>query len=166
VRTLPAATVLAAVFTVLGGSTACSSAASAEDLQVGDCLKVGGTDDRPEARKVRCGSRDSNFKVFDKVANSGACPTDADSSYSLRGAFKSSASTACLDIDWVVGGCMSVDAQYRRDPFRVDCSDTSVPNRQRVTQILTGVASVDQCASGLGYAYGRRQFTVCVENVA
>jgi hypothetical protein len=113
---------------------------------------------------VACGSRDSNFKVFDKVANRDACPTDADSS--LRGAFDSPAGTACLDIDWVVGSCMSVDPQNRRDPFRVDCGETSVPNRQRVTQILTGVASVDQCASGLGYAYARRQFTVCVENVA
>jgi hypothetical protein len=28
------------------------------------------------------------------------------------------------------------------------------------------VANVDQCATGLGYAYDERQFTVCVEDVS
>jgi hypothetical protein len=163
VRTLPAAAVLVAVLAV---STACSSAANAEDLQVGDCLKVGGAVDRPEAHKLSCGSRESNFKVVKKVGASADCPKDADSSYSMRSAFSSSASTVCLDIDWVVGGCMSVDPGNAHDPVRVDCGDTSVANRQRATQILTGVAGVDQCASGLGYAYDQRRFTVCVENVA
>jgi len=97
---------LTVVLTVFGGAMGCSSAANAADLQVGDCLKMGGTVDRPDATKVECGSRESN------------------------------------------------------------CNDTSVTNRQRATQILTGVASVDQCASGQGYAYDQRQFTVCVENIA
>jgi hypothetical protein len=165
VRTLPAAAILAAALTVIGWSTACSSAASAADLQTGDCLKVGGTVDRPEAKKVACGGPDSNFKVISKVTNSDQCPTDADSSYSMRSAFSSTGATVCLDIDWVVGGCMSVDPEKGSDPFPVNCNDTSVPNRQRATQILTGIATVDQCASGLGYAYDQRRFTVCVENV-
>ena len=46
--------------------------------------------------------------------------------------------TVCLDIDWVIGGCMSVDPHHTADPFRVDCNDTSVPHRQRATQILQG----------------------------
>ncbi|MCV6982592.1 hypothetical protein H7I53_20490, partial [Mycolicibacterium pulveris] len=44
----------------------------------------------------------------------------------------------------------------------------SVPHRQRATQILTGLrdpVSVDQCISGVGYAYAQRGFAVCVEDV-
>jgi hypothetical protein len=70
-----------------------------------------------------------------------------------------------MDIDWVVAGCMSIDPENGRDPLRVDCSDTSVPHRQRATQILANVANVDQCTTGVGYAYDERQFTVCVEDV-
>jgi hypothetical protein len=154
-----------AALIALGGLTGCSSA-SAADMQVGDCLKVGGSADRPEATKVACGSPQSNFKVAANVASGDQCPSDVDSYYSMRGAFSSSSNTVCLDINWVVGGCMSVDPQNDRDPFRVDCNDTSVSNRKRATQILKNVASVDQCASGVGYAYDQRQFTVCVEDVS
>lgn len=164
---------LLAVLTTAAGITVglagCSSAANTADLRVGDCLKLGGTADRPEATKVACGSPTSNFKVVATLkggANRDRCPTDVDSSYSMRTVFSDSASTACLDIDWVIGDCMSVDPQNNTDPFRADCTDTSVPHRQRATQILKGVVSVDQCASGLGYAYDERRFTVCVEDVA
>jgi hypothetical protein len=164
-RALTAAVTTAAAIIALGGMTGCSSAANVGDMQVGDCLKVGGTPDRPEATKVACGSPESNFKVAANVASSDQCPADVDSYYSMRSAFSSSSNTVCMDVDWVVGGCMSIDAENDRDPFRVDCNDTTVPNRQRATQILKGVAIVDQCASGLGYAYDERQFTVCVEDV-
>ena len=30
---------------------------------------------------------------------------------------------------------------------------------------MRGVANVDQCGTGLGYAYPQRDFTVCVEYV-
>jgi hypothetical protein len=56
-----------------------------------------------------------------------------------------------MDIDW--------------DPVRVDCNDASIPDRQRATQILTKVADVDKCSTGVGYAYDERQFTVCVEDL-
>jgi hypothetical protein len=158
----------AAVITL--GLTGCSglfgTAAGAADLQVGDCLKVGGAVDRPEATKAVCGSPESNFKVVANVADSEQCPTDVDSYYSQHSTFSNDSTTVCMDIDWVVGGCMSVDPEHDSDPFRVECADTAKPNRQRATQILNGVASVDQCASGLGYAYDEREFTVCVEDVA
>jgi hypothetical protein len=163
VRTLPA--VFSAAVIVMGALTGCSSAATA-DLQVGDCLKVGGTPDRPEATKVECGSPESNFKVVASVENSDQCPTDVDSYYSMRSAFADTSNTICMDIDWVVGGCMSIDPASGKDPVRVDCYDGSVPNRQRATQILKNVASVDQCASGVGYPYDERNFTVCVEDVS
>jgi hypothetical protein len=163
VRTLVA--VVGAAIIAIGVLTGCSSSAAA-DLQVGDCLTVGGTPDRPEANKVECGSPDSNFKVVAKVNDSEQCPTDVDSYYSMRSAFSDASNTICMDIDWVVGGCMSIDPENDEDPLRVDCNDSSAPNRQRATQILKNVASVDQCASGVGYPYDERDFTVCVEDVA
>ncbi|HET6732781.1 MAG TPA: hypothetical protein VFH65_08945 [Mycobacterium sp.] len=135
-------------------------------MQVGDCLKMGGTPDRPEATKAECGSPESNFKVAASVENSDQCPADVDSYYSMRSAFSDTSNTICMDIDWVVGGCMSIDPENDKDPVRVDCNDSSVPNRQRATQILKNVASVDQCASGVGYPYDVRNFTVCVEDVS
>jgi hypothetical protein len=158
-----------AVVVVTLGLTGCSGIlgkAGAADLAVGDCLKVGGAVDRPEATKAGCGSPESNFKVVANVADSGKCPTDVDSYYTQHSTFSDSSSTVCMDIDWVVGGCMSVDPEHDSDPVRVDCTDGSKLHRQRATQVLTGVASVDQCTSGLGYAYDERQFTVCVEDVA
>jgi hypothetical protein len=146
-------------------ASGCSSAAAA-DMQVGDCLGVGGPPDRPDIAKVECGSIASNFKVISTVPGTGQCPSDADTYYSTRSSFSGTGSTICMDIDWVVGGCMSIDPENDRDPVRVDCHDASAPDRQRATQILVNVANVDQCTTGVGYAYDERQFTVCVEDVA
>jgi hypothetical protein len=165
-RALPAAVITAVA--IIEGLTGCSPAASAADLKVGDCLRLGGTADLPQATKVACGSRTSNFKVAATVTNGEQCPVDVDSSYSIRNAFTNSSNTACLDIDWVVGGCMSVDPRHNIDPARVDCNDTSAPHRQRATQILRDLkepVGVDQCGTGVGYAYTQRRFAVCVEDV-
>ena len=162
-QNLPAAAVAAIV--AIGGLAGCSSS-SAANLAVGDCLKTGGTPERPEVTKVACGTPESNFKVAATVENSDQCPADVDSYYSMRGAFSDTSTTICMDIDWVVGNCMSIDPTNDKDPLQVDCDDSSVPNRQRATQILQNVANVDQCASGVGYAYDERGFTVCVEDVA
>jgi hypothetical protein len=167
VKTLSAGAVTASALVVAAMALAgCSSSAAAADMQVGDCLKVGGPPDRPETAKVQCGSPESNFKVVGTVESTDQCPTDVDSYYSMRSSFSGSGSTVCMDIDWVVGGCMSIDPENDRDPVRVDCNDSSTQNRQRATQIMQNVANVDQCATGLGYAYDERQFTVCVEDVS
>lgn len=163
VRAAVPATVGAAALVVLATVSGCASAAA--DVQVGDCVQLAGTQNRPEAIKVECGSPQSNFKVAATVDDIGQCPADVDTSYSRRGVFGDAGQTVCMDIDWVVGDCMSVDPQNDRDPARVDCADGSAPHRQRATQILPNAASVDQCVSGVGYAYAERQFTVCVENV-
>lgn len=147
------------------GVTGCSSAAAA-DLQMGDCLKIGGTLERPEAIKAQCGSPESNFKVISTVEKSDQCPTDVDSYYSTHSTFNDESTTVCMDIDWVVGGCMSIDPDNDRDPVRVDCNDASASDKQRATQILQDVSNADQCASGIGYPYDERQFTVCVEDIA
>ena len=157
--------IVASAVLALSVSTACSSAAAAE-LQTGDCLKIGGPPDRPDVVRAVCGSPESNFKVISTVDNTDQCASDVDSYYSARGSFSGSATTLCLDIDWVVGGCMSIDPDNDRDPVRVDCTDGSAANRQRATQVLQDVANADQCASGVGYPYDERQFTVCVEDVS
>ncbi len=162
---LPAVLAVTAML-LSGGLTGCSATSSAPNLQVGECLAVGGTPDRPTATVAPCGSPQANFKVVETVTDREQCPDDVDSSYSMHTAFSKSSSTACLDVDWVVGGCMSVDPEHHSDPVRVDCKDTTAPHRQRATQIIKNVANVDQCASGLGYAYQQRRFTVCVEAVS
>lgn len=156
-RAAPAAVALLAV----GFITGCASA----DLQVGDCLKMGGPPDNPEATEVVCGTPESNFKIAAIVQDSADCPNDVDSYYSMRSTFDDVTTTVCLDIDWVVGHCMSIDPAPESDPVRADCADPALPHLQRVTEILDDVAVVDQCASGVGYAYEDREFTVCVEHV-
>ena len=157
-------TIVVAAIVALGALTGCSSS-SAANLAVGDCLKTGGTPERPEVTRVECGTPDANFKVAATVETSEQCPDDVDSYYSMRGAFSDTTTTICMDIDWIVGNCMSIDPNNDKDPLQVDCDDSSVPNKQRATQILEKVANVDQCASGVGYAYDERNFTVCVEDV-
>jgi len=165
VRHLPA--VIAGAIIAIGGLAGCSSS-SATDLAVGDCLKTGGTPERPEVTRVACGSPESNFKVaatFNGTETSEQCPADVDSYYSMHSTFSDTSTTICMDIDWVVGDCMSIDPNNDKDPLRADCNDSSVPHRQRATQILEDVANVDECASGVGYPYDERNFTVCVEDV-
>jgi hypothetical protein len=157
------AVVSAVVLTL--GVAGCSSAAAA-DLQMGECLRIGGTPDRPEAVKAQCGGPESSFKVVSTVENTDQCPTDVDSYYSTHSTFSNESTAVCMDVDWVVGGCMSIDPDNDRDPVRADCNDPAVPHKQRATQILQDVSNADQCASGIGYPYDERQFTVCVEDVA
>jgi hypothetical protein len=164
VRKPSAVTVTSAAALVFAVSTGCSATAAVE-LQVGDCLKVDGTSDRPNAVKAMCGSPESNFKVVGTAENTDECPADVDSYYSTR-TFNGSGTTMCMDVDWVIGGCMSVDPDNGRNPIRVDCTDTSAPNRQKATQIMHKVANPDLCASGIGYPYDERQFTVCVDAVS
>jgi hypothetical protein len=160
----PSAAALSAAAVLVSAATACSSAAAA-DFQTGDCLNVGGPVDRPYSFKAECGSPESNFKVVSTVQDGADCPNDVDSYYSTR-TFSGDGTTVCMDVDWVIGSCMSVDPNHDRDPIRVNCSDASVPNRQKATQILQKVSNPDQCASGIGYPYDERQFTVCVDAVS
>lgn len=156
----------------VAASTGCSARTDGSDItefKVGDCLKLGGTAAQPEAAKAPCGGPASNFRVVASVGDRAQCPTDVDSSYSTHNSISGAKNTVCLDIDWVIGGCMSVDPQHTVDPFRVDCNDAAVPNRQRATQILKDLdppVSADQCASGLGYTYPQRRFVVCVEDIS
>ncbi len=125
-----------------------------------------GTPDRPDVIRAACGGPDSTFKVIATVTDSDECPSDVDSYYATRNTLSDTSSTLCMDVDWVLGQCMSVDPDGVRDPARVDCKDDSQPNRKRATQILQGIVDADQCRSGMGYSYTARGFTVCVDDVA
>uniref|UniRef100_UPI0039779088 LppU family putative lipoprotein n=1 Tax=[Mycobacterium] appelbergii TaxID=2939269 RepID=UPI0039779088 len=135
-------------------------------MQTGDCLRIGGTVERPDAAEAVCGSMESNFRVVSTVTDSDQCPMDVDSYFSMSSPLRDESQTICMDIDWIVDSCMSIDPENDKDPVRVDCGDSAAPHRQRATQILQGVSNVDQCGSGVGYAYDERQFTVCVEDVS
>ena len=138
-------------------------AANAADMQVGDCLRFGGTPDLPEVEKVACGSDQSSFKVVARVASSEDCPADVDSYFSMTSG--DTTTTVCMDVDWVVGECMAIDSDDDADSTRVNCYDSVVDDKQRASEILTGVSDVDECPSGVGYAYDERNFTVCVDDM-
>lgn len=143
----------------------CSAAAASDGLAVGDCVNLSGSDQRAKMVKEPCGSPTSNFKVFAKAATDADCPRDADSSYYAKRGFGRKSQALCLDIDWVVGGCMDVPDKWDGDPVRVDCNDPRAQNKKRVTQILQQVSTADDCITGLGYPYVDRNFTVCVEEL-
>ncbi|WP_134070511.1 LppU family putative lipoprotein [Mycobacteroides salmoniphilum] len=145
--------------------SACSISAATDGLAVGDCVNLSGSDQHAKMIKEPCGSPKSNFKVFAKTATDADCPRDADSSYYAKRGFGRTSQALCLDIDWVVGSCMSVPDKWDGDPVRVDCTDGNAQNKKRVTQVLQEVSTADDCITGLGYPYVDRNFTVCVEEL-
>ena len=67
----------------------------------------------------------------------------------------------CLDIDWVVGGCMDLAGD---DPHRMDCGATSSKG-VKVSEIQQGVNDVESCPTDGGYIYKDRRFVVCTEEL-
>lgn len=133
------------------------------DVTVGDCVKVGGTADNAEIDNAVCGSDDANYKVVAKVPNSDLCASDVDQYYyeTLLGQEQGA---VCLDIDWVVGGCMDLGSgSIDDDPTRIECDDLTGTDVVKVLEILQDSSSSDDCSSeadwGLGYS--ERDFTVC-----
>ena len=156
-----AAAAIAGLLASMGALTGCSSG-SAANLAVGDCLKTGGTPERPEVTKVDCGSQDSNFKVAATVEDSDLCPADVDSYYSMRGAFSDATTTICMDIDWVVGDCIDLGGE---DPQRIDCSEPAVQGEE-VTEILLDTSDVNDCSTSEGgFVYRERNFVVCTDTI-
>ncbi|WP_431971132.1 LppU family putative lipoprotein [Nocardia sp. bgisy134] len=135
-----------------------SKAPTAIQMNVGDCVLVG--DGGANAiEKTACGGGGSSYKVFDKVAADGKCPADADHAYgeSVRGEQQGS---LCMDIDWVVGGCMELG---HGNPKHIDCGAGGAAKGVRVLEVKHGITDVNQCASGnYGFVYNQRRFVVCV----
>lgn len=128
--------------------------------EIGDCVTLGGTTDDATIAKASCGSRASNYKVIGKATNSLLCPADRDNYYaeSLNGLEQGA---FCLDIDWVVGGCMDIGGD---DPQRIDCSESGL-QPVRVDEIVEGAGDVGACDTGYGFEYTERRFVVCVEEL-
>ncbi|WP_054815236.1 LppU family putative lipoprotein [Nocardia arizonensis] len=127
---------------------------------VGDCVTLGGTTSNATITKASCGSRASNYKVVAKAPTSSACVGDRDNYYAetLNGVEQGA---LCLDIDWVVGGCMDVGGD---DPKRIDCSEHGV-QPIRVVNIQQNSSDPGACSTGTGFTYKERRFVVCVEEI-
>ena len=128
-------------------------------LDVGDCVEIG---DSPTLGKTTCGGASSNYKVIDKAPENAACPSDADRALddTLHGINRAA---LCLDIDWVIGGCMEPN---KDNPQRLDCTAQGVPNAVRVVDIKQNTTDVNVCSSSdRGIVYQQRQFVVCVHRL-
>nr|WP_235870659.1 hypothetical protein [Rhodococcus xishaensis] len=131
------------------------------DVEIGDCVRVGGSTDDATIDEAACGSVESNYKVVAKGMESEQCPSDVNQIIYSESRWGSELGVLCLDVDWVLGGCMSLDGE---DPQRVECDDPDALGMERVTEILEGVADADLCPDG-GFVYDEREFTVCAETV-
>lgn len=129
---------------------------------IGDCVALGGTVNNATIEKASCGSRASNYKVIGKAAHSTDCVGDRDNFYAetLDGI---ETGALCLDIDWVVGGCMDVGGE---EPVRIDCTESGTEPVKVVT-IRNGTDSVDSCpdSADSGFKYSERLVVVCVESL-
>ncbi|OZC88992.1 hypothetical protein CH254_13775 [Rhodococcus sp. 06-412-2C] len=134
------------------------------DVEIGQCVKLGGTMTAATIDNAECGSMESNYKVIAKAEQNEQCPTDVNQTYyeTLDGVEQGA---LCLDVDWVVDGCMSVPTGGIDEPARVDCSDPSATDVEQVTEIKTGTADPNDCPEG-GFAYEARQFVVCTTTIS
>lgn len=128
-------------------------------VNVGDCVQIGRNGDTATIGKAPCGSPSSNYKVIEKAPENAACPSDADRPFNdtLHGVNRAA---LCLDIDWVIGGCMEL---VQDNPKRIDCAAKGTPNGVRVVEIKQNTTNVNVCStSDRGIVYQQRQFVVCV----
>lgn len=132
------------------------------DVEIGDCVRLGGTSDAATIDEATCGSEESNYKVVGKAAKNAQCPSDVDQVY-YETRWGSERGALCLDVDWVMGGCMSLP-DGEDEPQRVECDDPYAPSIERAIEVVENVTDVEQCSEG-GYIHDERRFTVCTETV-
>ncbi|MFF0816841.1 hypothetical protein ACFYVR_17055 [Rhodococcus sp. NPDC003318] len=155
-------TAAAQVSTIVGQDVGDGGGSTDFRADVGDCVRLGGTVSAAEIEHAACGSADSNYKVIGKASENAQCPSDSDQVYyETFGSVEQGA--LCLDIDWVIGGCMSVP-DGDEEPLRVDCTDPTASQVERATAIVEGVTGVDECDEG-GFTHPERRFTVCTVTV-
>lgn len=124
-------------------------------LDIGDCVKSG---DGPRLEKTTCGSGESGYKVVGKASETAHCSSDVDH---VQQATRPDPEhdSLCLDIDWVVGGCM----QLGSSPKHIDCQSPTGAEAVRVLTIEPGTIDVARCPSGnAGFVYDQRRIVVCV----
>jgi hypothetical protein len=130
------------------------------DVEVGECVTLGGTISNATADPATCGSQESNFKVIAKTETSDGCPPDADQTF-YETLYGSELGALCLDIDWVEGDCFELGGDL---PQRVSC--TAPPGLQtvRVRETVQGTDDIGVCDEG-GLSYPDRRFVVCADQV-
>lgn len=134
------------------------------DVAIGDCVELSGTAHDANIENAVCGSMESNYKVVSKAPTSDDCATDVDSAYYETFAGDEQGAV-CLDIDWVVGGCIDMGTDSNDDqPVRIDCSSSGGTNPVRVVEILQNSSSYTDCSgeADSGLEYPERNFTVCI----
>ncbi|MEU1986240.1 hypothetical protein [Nocardia sp. NPDC019395] len=134
------------------------------DAEVGDCVQLAGTTTDASIEEASCGTGSSNYRVIGKAARSTECVSDADNYYAeSRNGIEMGA--LCLDIDWVVGGCMDVGSGSA-GPQRIDCTETTAEDGVKVVAIEENADDVNACGAGSsGYVYPERRFVVCVDEL-
>lgn len=134
------------------------------DAEIGDCVSLGGSTSDATIDAALCGSGDSNYKVVGRAERSTQCVSDVDNYYAeSRNGVELGA--LCLDIDWVVGGCMDVGTGTT-GPARIDCTTTTATDGVKVVAIEENADEVAACDAGTsGYVYPERRFVVCVDEL-
>jgi hypothetical protein len=150
--------------TTTSAPTTTEAGAVGFEAEVGDCILLGGTTTDASIEEASCGSGASNYRVIGKAATSTECVSDADNYYAeSRNGIEMGA--LCLDIDWVVGGCMDVGTGTT-GPERIDCTDTTATDGVKVLAIEQNADDVSACGAGSsGYVYPERRFVVCVDEL-
>ncbi len=127
------------------------------EAPVGACVSVTGPREHAGLKTVRCGSRDNNYVVIQRVRWPAECVADSDRKYYRNGI--DGEWTACLDLAWASSDCLALSPD---DAQRVDCADPTAKEKEKPTEIFIDTVNAAQCDSG-GYAHPVRRFTVCTE---
>ena len=131
------------------------------DVEVGECIALGGAADAATADPVPCGSSDSNYRVVAKTPTSDDCFGDIDYTF-FEKINDVEVGALCLDVDWVQGDCFDVSGDVA---VRVDCATASGSVTLRVVETIRGVSDESNCPDAFGVPYDERNFVVCLESV-
>ncbi|MQY18091.1 LppU/SCO3897 family protein [Nocardia macrotermitis] len=133
----------------------------AEKAQVGQCVKVGGTNTDPKVDITDCGSIDANYKVAERQdKSSSSCP---DGNYASVWQTGSGGYNLCLQLNVKEGDCL--DKQFD-NTTKVTCGSSEA--NYRVTNVLTGTTSADTCSNAATkyLTYSKpEQMVVCLSSV-
>lgn len=147
-------------FTPEGATTGDLGGAVEVNVNVGDCVAVGGSADFASASPAGCGSTEATYKVVGKAPKAEQCVADADAAYSESILGVAEAGALCLDIDWVQGHCY--DLPDDGDVKRVECG-ASGANVVRAGERIEGTADDTACGERGAVVYPVRKVVVCIE---
>ena len=129
-------------------------------VTIGECVRLGGTNDNATIDHASCGSKESNYRVIGKAHTNAECISDADAYYAETLGGKETGAL-CLDIDWAVDSCMDLSGD---DPLRIECNAPGADS-VRVVAIQQNTDTVDNCPTQGGFVYDQRHFVVCTEDL-